>query len=78
MSRGQGDQTGADPQQAGLTGPVRAFHQDGLPHGHFEVDPGEKGEPTGERDRVTEGDCGGGESCGGHGLAVNATGVRSQ
>ena len=78
VAGGQGHQSGAHPQEARLAGAVGALDQDGLPHGHLEVDPGQEREPTRERDRVAEGDCGGGESCGGHGLGVNATGAGSR
>ncbi len=75
VSRGQGHEPGAYPQEARLAGTVRALDQDGLAHGHLEVDPRQEREPTRERDRVAEGDCGGRESYGGHGLGVNATGA---
>ena len=70
--------TGTSPAQTRsrlvLPAPFGPFDQHGLSHGDLEVDPGEQREPPRERDRVTEGDCGGGESRGPW-AALNATGA---
>ncbi len=52
--RGQGHQTGTDPQQAGLSCPVGPLDENGLTHRHLEIDTGEERKPPRERDRVTE------------------------
>ena len=50
LARGDREQTGAGPQQAGLAGAVGADDHDDLPGCDGEIDAGEGGEPTGERD----------------------------
>ena len=76
-TRGERDQAGADPQQAGLSGPVRPFHEDRLSHGHLEIYPGQEWEPTRERDRATQGYGRGRGSDRGHGLRQCYGGGRS-
>ena len=67
LARGQWHQAGADPQQAGLAGPVRPLDQHRLPGGDLEVDTGEEREASRQGDRVTEENCWGGRGWWGHG-----------
>lgn len=51
-------ESGADPEQRALPGPVRTLEMHDLPRGDVQVDPGERGEPADEGDRFTEVDDG--------------------
>jgi hypothetical protein len=68
----QGHQSGTYPQQAGFAGTVRPLDQDRLAYGHLEVDPGQKREPTRERDRPAKGELRGPWA------AANVTGAASR
>jgi hypothetical protein len=51
---GHRHQPGAHPQQAGLSSPIRPLDQQCLAGGDLEVDAGEQGEPSRQRDGVLE------------------------
>ncbi len=54
LTRGDGQQTGAGPEQRGLPGPVRTAHHHDLARIDVEIDTGERREPAEERDRGAE------------------------